>query len=73
MNRGEASRPNEFDGNAMSDTEKTPIENDDQYHHYRGNVIPWWVRLMWLGFWIFAIAYTIRFLFPALRVELFQP
>jgi hypothetical protein len=31
------------------------------------------VRFIWLGFWIFAVAYTIRWLFPALQVELFQP
>lgn len=55
----------------MSDIKKTPIESDDQYHHYRGNVIPWFVRLMWLGFWVFAITYTIRFLFPAIQTELF--
>ena len=55
----------------MAEPEKTPIEVDDQYHHYRGNVIPWFVRLMWLGFWIFAIVYTLRFLFPAVQSELF--
>ena len=55
----------------MSDTEKVPIAVDDQYHHYTGNRIPWYVRLMWLGFWVFAIVYTIRYLFPAVRVELF--
>ena len=47
------------------------LESDNQYHHYTGNRIPWYVRLMWLGFWVFAIAYTIRFLFPSIQVELF--
>ncbi len=55
----------------MPDSERTTVENDSRYHHYRGNVIPWFVRLIWLGFWIFAVAYTIAFLFPALQVELF--
>ena len=55
----------------MSEGEKTPIEVDDQFHHYTGNRIPWYVRLMWLGFWVFAIAYTIRYLFPAVQLELF--
>jgi hypothetical protein len=27
---------------------------------------------MWIGFWIFAAVYTIRYLFPALQRELFQ-
>ena len=56
----------------MSDAEKTQIETDEQFHNYRGNEIPWYVRVIWLGFWIFAIAYTIRFLFPAVQIELFQ-
>ena len=56
----------------MPDVERTTIESDTRYHHYRGNRIPWYVRLMWLGFWIFAIAYTIRLLFPALQTELLQ-
>ncbi len=49
-----------------------PIVSDDQYHHYVGNRIPWYVRLMWLGFWILAIAYTVRLLFPAIQSELFR-
>lgn len=56
----------------MSETEKTTIQTDDQFHHYTGNRIPWFVRLIWLGFWIFAITYTILFLFPALQTELFK-
>jgi hypothetical protein len=55
----------------MSEIKRTPIDVDDQYHHYVGNRIPWYVRLMWLGFWIFAVAYTIRLLFPAVQSELF--
>ncbi len=46
-----------------------PVEG--QFHAYTGNEIPWYVRLMWLGFWILAIVYTIRFLFPAVQRELF--
>ena len=56
----------------MSEPENTSAEVEHQYHHYTGNRIPWYVRLMWLFFWIFAVAYTIRFLFPAVRVELFE-
>lgn len=46
-------------------------EAEGQYHHYQGNQIPWYVRVMWIGFWIFAISYTVRLLFPALTRELF--
>ena len=48
------------------------VQAEGQFHDYTGNAIPWYVRLMWLGFWILAIAYTIRFLFPAVQIELFQ-
>lgn len=54
------------------DPQESSAEAEHQHHHYTGNRIPWYVRLMWLGFWVFAIAYTIRFLFPAVRVELFE-
>ncbi len=43
---------------------------EQQYHNYTSNDIPWYVRLMWLGFWVLAIVYTIRYLFPALQSEL---
>ena len=56
----------------MSDFKRTSIKADDTYHHYTGNAIPWYVRLIWIGFWVFAITYTIRFLFPAIQLELFQ-
>lgn len=45
-------------------------EHEHRYHDYMGNAIPWYVRVIWIGFWIFAITYTIRFLLPAMQVEL---
>lgn len=56
----------------MDRSEPTTPQNDQRFHDYVGNDIPWYVRAIWIGFWIFAVAYTILFLFPALRVELFQ-
>jgi hypothetical protein len=47
-------------------------EAEHRFHHYTSNAIPWYVRLIWVGFWIFAVAYTIRFLFPAMQIELIQ-
>ena len=39
-----------------------PTENDapveGQFHNYTGNHIPWYVRVMWLGFWVLAVVYT---------------
>ena len=56
----------------MQDFKRTSIETDERYHHYTSNTIPWFVRFIWIGFWAFAIVYTIRFLFPALQIELFN-
>lgn len=43
---------------------------ESKYHDYTGNRIPWYVRLIWLGFWCFAIYYIVTYLFPAIRIEL---
>ena len=56
---------------AKQDTDPNSAEVEHQYHNYTGNVIPWYVRLIWIGFWVFAIYYTVQFLFPAVRIELF--
>lgn len=56
----------------MPAPENTPAEIEHQHHQYLGNTIPWYVRLIWVGFWIFAVVYTIRHLFPALQMELFH-
>ena len=56
----------------MSAPENTSAEVEHQHHNYVSNAIPWYVRAIWIGFWIFAITYTIRYLFPAMQLELFQ-
>ena len=53
--------------------EYAPAEIEHQFHHYTGNRIPWYVRLLWILFWVFAVYYTLSYLFPALRVELTSP
>ncbi len=53
--------------------EQLSPEREQQYHQYAGNDIPWAVRLIWLGFWIFAVAYTLKYLIPALQVEIVSP
>ncbi len=53
----------------MPPIEDLPAETENQHHDYEGNEIPWYVRAIWIGFWIFAVAYTIRYLFPALQSE----
>jgi hypothetical protein len=56
----------------VNDTQSSSAEAENQFHHYRGNEIPWYVRFMWLGFWVLTVVYTIRYLFPALQRELFH-
>lgn len=45
-------------------------EAEGRFHNYVGNRIPWYVRLIWIGFWIFAVYYTVTYLFPSLQSEL---
>jgi hypothetical protein len=56
----------------MSESQRQSAETEHQYHHYTSHTIPWFVRLMWLGFWIIAIAYTVRLMFPAMKDEIFS-
>jgi hypothetical protein len=53
--------------------EQSSPEQEHVYHYYRGNEIPWYVRAIWLGFWIFTVYYIIRYFFPAMQVELVLP
>ena len=56
----------------MSQVDDSSSEAEGKFHNYRGNEIPWYVRAIWIGFWVLAVAYTIQWLFPALQVELFK-
>lgn len=56
----------------MPEIEPQTAETEHEFHNYTGNQIPWYVRLIWLLFWVFAIYYTIKYLFSAIQVELFQ-
>ncbi|MEM9657558.1 MAG: hypothetical protein AAF961_04270 [Planctomycetota bacterium] len=51
----------------------SPPEVESRYHGYVGNRIPWYVRLIWLFFWIFAVYYVIVYLFPPLPTEIVDP
>ncbi len=57
----------------MPPPENTSPESEGKNHSYVGHAIPWYVRLIWLGFWILCIAYILRWLVPALKVELINP
>lgn len=45
-------------------------EQEHRFHDYLGRDIPWYVRAMWIGFWIFAVYYTVVNLIPAMQREL---
>ena len=48
-------------------------EAEGRFHTYVGNRIPWYVRLIWLCFWVFAVYYVITYLFPDLQTEIINP
>ena len=48
-------------------------EQELKYHTYVSHVIPWYVRLMWVVFWIFAIGYVVANFLPAIQKELLSP
>lgn len=52
--------------------EVSPIA-ENRFHNYRSSRIPWYVRAIWLGFWIFAVYYVVTYLFPGLQAELLSP
>jgi len=56
-----------------SSVEQTSAETEHRWHSYVGHRIPWYVRLMWLSFWVFAVYYTIVYLFPTLQMEIVSP
>jgi hypothetical protein len=51
----------------------TLTEEEGRHHTYVGAEIPWYVHLLWLAFWIFAIYYVLRYLFPTVAQELPSP
>ena len=53
--------------------DESAAEVEAHYHNYTSSRIPWYVRLVWLMFWIFAVYYALQYLFPALRIEMISP
>jgi len=57
----------------MADFPETSADEEHRHHTYVGHRIPWYVRLIWLLFWCFAIYYVLRYLFPSMQVEFLSP
>ena len=51
----------------------TSPEIEAKNHSYVGNAIPWYVRFLWLGFWVLCILYVFQWLIPALKKEIINP
>jgi len=59
-------------------SQNTPIESqsaedEHKFHNYVGNRIPWYVRLIWVLFWVFAIYYAVAYMLPTMQEELVAP
>ncbi len=52
--------------------DRTP-EQEHKHHRYLGNFIPWNIHVLWILFGLFVIYYTLRYIFPMMRVELVSP
>lgn len=48
----------------MVDSPNTPAEKDRKYHTYDTHHIPWYVRAMWIAFWVGCIWYIIKYAIP---------
>lgn len=53
--------------------EQPTIESEERHHSYRSSVIPWYVRAIWLLFWVFAVYYGVKYFLPAIQTELLNP
>ncbi|MCA9068616.1 MAG: hypothetical protein KDA84_06820 [Planctomycetaceae bacterium] len=53
--------------------EDTKPKDEHLFHHYVGNDIPWYVRLIWILFWVFAVYYALRYALPMIQKELVTP
>jgi len=58
---------------ALPRVDQTSAEEEGRFLNYVGHDIPWYVRLLWLLFWILSAWYVIRLLLPALDSELLSP
>ena len=54
----------------MSSVDQPDVESEEQHHSYTSNSIPWYVRGIWLLFWIFVVYYGIKYFLPAIQTEL---
>ena len=57
----------------IPEADKNTPEAEHENHRYIGHEVPWYVHVLWVLFWLFAIGYVLRFLFPVIQGELRSP
>ncbi|MEW4530915.1 MAG: hypothetical protein ACF8PG_05220 [Maioricimonas sp. JB045] len=65
--------PHETTDAEQPTVDQPTIEEEHQHHSYVSNAIPWYVRFIWLLFWIFVVYYGVTYFLPAIQVELLAP
>jgi len=45
-------------------TDTSSPQEEGRYHTYTTHRIPWYVRMIWVGFWVGAIWYVIKYAIP---------
>jgi hypothetical protein len=48
----------------MRESPHSSPEEDRVFHTYTTHYIPWFVRIMWVGFWIGMVWYLIKYAIP---------
>ena len=53
--------------------EDTPADVEHRHHRYLGKRIPWYVHVLWISFWCFAVYYVLRYVLPSVQLEWLSP
>jgi hypothetical protein len=54
----------------MTTPDHRPPELARKHHRFLRPRLPWYIQLIWMAFWLFALAFVVYFLFPALQKQL---
>lgn len=58
----------------MADPPRPATARDEgRFHNYITSVIPWYIHVVWISFWVFAISYFLMMVIPAVKIELVNP
>ena len=51
----------------MSEPIGPNAQQEHQYHNYTTHRIPWFVRIIWIGFWIGLVWYLVKYAIPSAK------